>query len=83
MCANQHHGCKKRGIQQEKYHLPGSLTGLFRIFTSDGMSCHHGTACSQCRENINDQNIDIVHQRNAGNRSFAYAGNHDSIQHTD
>ena len=43
---------------------------------------YNGAAGGESREDLDNQGIDVVHQGNAGNSSFAGGGNHDGISHT-
>ena len=75
---HQHHRNAGHGIEE----LFGSGLGAVGFLAAQILCYYNGAAGGESREDLDNQGIDVVHQGNAGNSSFAGGGNHDGISHT-
>ena len=57
------------------------MAGIFLVLAAQVLAGNDRAAGGQGRQNLNNQNIQAVHQRNAGNSGFAHAGDHQCIGH--
>ncbi len=71
------HARKDYGIQQ----LFGGSPGIFLVSGTQALGSHHGAACSQRRHDIEHQDIDHIHQRDAGHGSLPHGGDHHGVSH--
>ncbi len=71
------HARKDYGIQQ----LSGGPSGIFFVSGSQTLGSHHGAARRQCGHDIEHQDIDHVHQRDAGYGRLSHGGDHHGIRH--
>ena len=77
--AHQQQGGGAHGIQQ----LLGGGTGIFPILPAQILRHHHRAAGRQGGKDLDDQRIDVIHQRDAGYGGLACGGDHDGIGHAD
>ena len=61
--------------------LVGDMAGAFVVLCAQALSSDYRAAGGQGREQINHQNIDLIHQRHGGNRPLPHAGQHQRIRH--
>ena len=73
------HQCKKTRKQDE---LIYSLIGFLPISLPQILPHNNGAPCGQCRKEINQQDKNIINQRNTGNRMFPYCCYHNRVGHT-
>ena len=71
------HTCKDDGIQK----LFGGSSGILFVSGAQTLGSHHGTARSKRRHDIKHQDIDHVHQRDAGYGSLSHGRDHHGIGH--
>ena len=62
--------------------LGGAAAGVFLIPAAQILAGNDRTAGSQRGQDLNNQNIQAVHQRYAGDSGLTHAGNHQGVGHT-
>ena len=77
-CSHNH----QTGKQRDKQQLLGGIVGLVMILGTDELGGYHSASGSQRRKNIDEQTIEHIHQRNAGNRVLSHRGYHYHIRQT-
>ena len=77
--SHQKHRHRGHGVQK----LLGGKLCVAGLPAAQVLGHHHGAAGGKGGEDLNDECVDIIHQRHPGNRRFSYIRYHNAVRHPD
>ena len=74
---HEHGGDKHHRVEQ----LPGGRAGVLLLPPAQVLGDHHRPAGGQGGEDLDDQQVEVVHQGHPGHGSLPAGGDHDGVRH--
>ena len=74
---HQEDGHGEDGVEK----LTGGGAGIFRVSSAQVLGDHHRAAGGEGGKDLDDELVDVVHQRDAGDGSLTGCGDHDGVHH--
>ena len=75
------HTHRNRGDSQHAVQLGRAALGALLVAAAHVLAGDHRAAGGQCRQDLDNQNVQAVHQRHAGHSRLAHTGHHQGVSH--